>query len=251
MAEIYKAFKEIYVYYIQRNFRITVLHVDGEFAPLQPLIKSIPGGPQVNITSADEHVPDIERRIRVVKERTRAVRHSLPYQRIPVLLMIHMVLNCVKLLNYFPPKGGVSAIIRPKTIMYGEQLDYRKHLTLQIGQYCKVHEEENLRNSQVSRTKGAIALGPSGNLQGSYKFMTLETGRKITRRSWDVIPTPDNVIARVNTLGGDQPDLPIFTDRHGRPIGDVEIPGVDFQPEPADDTVNIPDPALFPDADNA
>ena len=93
-----------------------------------------------------------------------------------MLLMIHMVLNCVKLLNYFPPKGGLSAVISPKTIMSGEQLDYRKHLTLQIGQYCQVHEEENPRNSQLSRTKGAIALGPSGNLQGGYKFMALDTG---------------------------------------------------------------------------
>ena len=32
---------------------------------------------------------------------------------------------------------------------------------------------------------------------------------------------------------------------------DVEIPGVDFQPEPADDTADIPDPALFPDAENS
>ena len=81
--------------------------------------------------------------------------------------------------------------------------------------------------------------------------MTLDTGRQISRRCWDVIHTPDNVIARVNTLGRDQPELTIFTDRHGRPIGDVEIPGVNFQPEPADDNVDIPDPALFPDADNA
>ena len=135
MAEIYKAFKEIYVCYLQRNFRITVLHVDGEFAPLQPLIESIPGGPQVNLTSADEHVPDIEQRIRVVKERTRAVRHSLPYRRIPVLLMIHMVLNCVKLLNYSPPKGGVSAVINPKTIMSEEKLG--RPLISRAGKWLK------------------------------------------------------------------------------------------------------------------
>ena len=60
-----------------------------------------------------------------------------------------MVLNCVKMLNYFPPKGGVSDAISPKTIMSGKQLDYKKHLTLKIGQYCQVHEEENPRNSQV------------------------------------------------------------------------------------------------------
>jgi hypothetical protein len=50
--------------------------------------------------------------------------------------------------------------------MSGETLNYKKHLSLQVGQYCQVHEEDTLRNSQSPRTKGAISLGPSGNLQG-------------------------------------------------------------------------------------
>ena len=37
---------------------------------------------------------------------------------------------------------------------------------------------------------------------------------------------PDTVITRVNALGSDQAEQLIFTDRRGRPIGDVEIPGV-------------------------
>ena len=57
--------------------------------------------------------------------------------------------------------------------------------------------------------------------------MALYTGKKIVRRSWDVIPIPDTVITRVNALGSDQHEKLIFTDRRGRPIGDVEIPGVD------------------------
>jgi hypothetical protein len=68
--------------------------------------------------------------------------------------------------------------------------------------------------------------------------MALNTGKKITRRSWDVIPMPDTVIARVNALGTDQPEQLIFTNRRGRPIGDVEIPGVmDFEEEDDDDAV--------------
>ena len=47
------------------------------------------------------------------------------------------------------------------------------------------------------------------------------------RRSWDVIPMPDTVITRVNTLGSNQPEQLIFTNRRGRPIVNVEIPGVD------------------------
>jgi hypothetical protein len=37
----------------------------------------------------------------------------------------------------------------------------------------------------------------------------------------------DVVVNRVNELGKDQPHLMTFTDRHGRLIGDMEIPGVD------------------------
>jgi hypothetical protein len=42
---------------------------------------------------------------------------------------------------------------------------------------------------------------------------------------------PDLVIDRVNTLGRDQPQHMTFTDRLGRLIGDVEIPGGEDQEE--------------------
>jgi hypothetical protein len=208
------------------------------------------GGHMVNLASANEHVPEIERRIRVVKERCLATRHSLPFERIPKLMMIHILLNVVKLLNFFPTKGGVSDTLSPKTIMSGETLYFKKHLSLQIGQYCQVHEEYTPRNSQVARTKGAISLGPSVNLQGGFKFIALNSGKKIVRRSWDVIPMPDVIINRVNELVGDQPSLMTFTDRHGRLIGDTEIAGVDSTKDEDDyfpgvapviaDTIEIP-----------
>jgi hypothetical protein len=245
VPHIFKAFKEIYQYYLHRGFRITVVHADGEFAPLKILIELMPGGPAVNLASANEHVPEIERRIRVVKERCRSCRHDLPFNRVPKLLTIHIVMNSVRMLNFFPTRGGISDNLSPKTIMSGEVLDYKKHLCLQIGQYCQVHEEEAPRNSQIARTKGAISLGPSGNLQGGYKFMALNTGKKIVRRNWDVIPIPELVIARVNTLGRDQPELFTFTDRHGRLIGDAEAPETPDALEDADD-VEFPgvDPAI-------
>jgi hypothetical protein len=107
-------------------------------------------------------------------------------------------------------------------------------LSLQIGQYCQVHEEDNPRNSQLAHTKGAIYLGSSGNLKGIFKFMALNTGKKIVHRSWDVIPMPDVVIAPVNALDSDQPRQMTFTDRHGRIIGYIEIPAVDSDEEQED-----------------
>ena len=57
--------------------------------------------------------------------------------------------------------------------------------------------------------------------------MAPNTGKKIVRRSWDVILMPYTVITRVNALGSDQPEQLFFFYRRGHPIGDDEIPGVD------------------------
>ena len=81
---------------------------DGEFKPLQDLIRSeLYGGPTLNLVSANEHVPKIKRKIRVIKERVFAVQYSLPCNAIPELVTIHAVLFVTKQLNLFPVKGGI------------------------------------------------------------------------------------------------------------------------------------------------
>jgi hypothetical protein len=65
LKTIFKANHEIHFFYLKRGFHITTLNVDGEFAPLKVPIQSMPGGPRVNLTSGSEHIPEIERRIRV------------------------------------------------------------------------------------------------------------------------------------------------------------------------------------------
>ena len=69
--------------------------------------------------------------------------------------------------------------------------------------------------------------------------MDLNTGRKITRRSWYVIPIPDIVIDHVNTLRTGQSEMMTYTDRHGRLIGDIEIPGVDADDDNDTDTASM------------
>jgi hypothetical protein len=116
----------------------------------------------------------------------------------------HMVFFVVKLLNYFPAKGGVSTQFSPKTIMSGQTLNY-KQCSLPFGTYCQVHEEDGPCNSLIARTTGAISVGPASNRQGGHLFMSLNTGRVISRRSWTVIPMTKAVIDKVNSMAGDQP----------------------------------------------
>ena len=48
------------MYYLKIGFRITTLHVDGEFAPIQVLIQQMPGETRVNLASSSGHVTSIE-----------------------------------------------------------------------------------------------------------------------------------------------------------------------------------------------
>ena len=54
-----------------------------------------------------------------------------------------------------------------------------------------------------------------------------------------VIPNPDILIDCVNTLGTGQLEMMTYTDRHGRFIGDIEIPGVDADDDNDTDTASV------------
>ncbi len=141
LDQIFKALKGIFYYYLQQGFHLIFIMGDGEFASLEQFTNLLMGAPRLNLTSANEHEPFVERQIHVVKERVWSIRHSIPFQTIPKIIMTHMVFYAVKLLNYFLAKGGVSEIYSPKTIMSGEIINFKK-FSLPFGTYCQVHEEK-------------------------------------------------------------------------------------------------------------
>jgi hypothetical protein len=157
----------------------------------------------------------------------RATRHTLPFKMIPLIMLINLIYSSILWINAFPPKGGVSTTLSPRNIMTGIQFDYNKHCQLPFGSYVQAHEEPRPTNTQAARTVGAICLGPTGNIQRSYKFLNLRTGKCITRRRWTPLPMPQEVIDRVNQLGkaDSQPVLLTFYDRKGRLIGESNTTG--------------------------
>ena len=77
---------------------------DGKFAPLQAWMGTVYGAPQLNLASADEHVPEIECKIWVIKERVRAVIYSILFHALLARMLIHVVLFVVKQPIYSPWK---------------------------------------------------------------------------------------------------------------------------------------------------
>jgi len=55
--------------------------VDGQFKQIQQLIEQ--KGIALNICTPNEHVPEIERYIRTVKERVRSIAMTLIFERYP------------------------------------------------------------------------------------------------------------------------------------------------------------------------
>eukprot|EP00957_Ditylum_brightwellii_P011842 892593-Ditylum_brightwellii.AAC.1 len=73
-----------------------------------------------------------------------------------------------------------------------------KHCRIPFGAYAQTHEEGS--NDMSERTLGAISLGPVGNVQGSYKFMNLRTGKLIHRNHFDELPVTEDIQKRVAQL---------------------------------------------------
>ena len=65
----------------------------------------------------------------------------------------------------------------------------------------------------IPRTIGTIALRPTGNAQGGHFFMSLSTGRVISRYRWTELPMPQDVIDRVHHIASLQRRNPGFHDR--------------------------------------
>ena len=78
--------KPVAAIYATRGFKIDTAFMDGEFLPLCGDLASM--DINLNCTFADEHVPEIERQIRVIKEKTRAGHHTLPFDCIPKLMVM-------------------------------------------------------------------------------------------------------------------------------------------------------------------
>jgi hypothetical protein len=102
--------------------------------------------------------------------------------------------------------------------MTGAQL-HMSQLRLKFESYCQVAEDVTPRKSLAARTCGAISMGPSGNLSGGQRFLSLDTGKLIIRNFWKKLPTPLAVINQVNMLGRAKRSLLVFTDYLGREIG--------------------------------
>ncbi len=142
------------------------------------LVVQLPTAPKLDWATAAQHCGLIERNIRFLKEKIRSLRHSPPFEQVPGIMVVRMVLHIVKFVNGFPRRGDVKHY-SPGEFMTDRRLNVND-LQLRFGVCCQVAENVEPRNSLAPRTRAAISLGNSGNLLGGQMFFALDTGHSIT-----------------------------------------------------------------------
>jgi len=88
---------------------VSTVYADPEFRPLQDEMTGVP----FDFSAQGQHVPDIERYIRTVKDRARSCYVLLPFRCMPRAAVIRLLGNTVFWLNAFPHPDGVSATLSP------------------------------------------------------------------------------------------------------------------------------------------
>ena len=84
----------------------------------------------MNIDTTNEHVPEIERMIHVVKERIRSTVHGVPFKKFPIMMKIDIVKKETARINMFPHRDGVSHRLSPRTIVTELEVDFKTYCSL-------------------------------------------------------------------------------------------------------------------------
>jgi hypothetical protein len=111
-----------------------------------------------------------------------------------------LVYHAARGLNQFLAKNGISDTLSPLTIMTGRANPNYNELKLEFGSYVQVFEDNTPSNTTTSRNTGAIVLNPTGNAQGDCFFMSLVTGKRLSRHQWTEIPMTNAVISAVEAM---------------------------------------------------
>ena len=167
MKTILKCIDEIIKMYRSNGFKIQFVITDHEFESIRDTLNDT-YNIILNTSSANEHIPEMERDIRTIKDKMRGSRASLPYTIMPRIMTLACCKYHVYWLNIFPRTNSLSSFYGPRVFMQQHFPNYKTMCRLEFGSYCEVHDDPKPSNTMTSRTTSAIALYSANNQQGGY-----------------------------------------------------------------------------------
>ena len=171
---ILKYINDIIQIYKKQGLNITNIHGDGEFnmEELRSSIRPI----RLHISAPQEHVPEVEKSIKTIKERCRCATHAVPYKQYMKLMTISLIESMNDWLNLFPSKNGISKTMSISTIVKGRRKPVFNKKTVPFGAYFTIYT--STMNNMKSRGLPGIYLKDS-NDKGEQYVMNILTEMKI------------------------------------------------------------------------
>ena len=163
-------------------------------------------GVKLTYVPPGQHVSVIERKIRLVRERCRALFSkftSLLYKQLLVAL-VKFVISRINMLPVLGSRATAHAWHRfsPRELLTGIKTNFTRDLGIGYLDYAQLTEPVNTTtyNSLKPRKRGGVALYSLGNSKGSVNFITLDTEIEVAREKFHLLPMPDVVILHLNAL---------------------------------------------------
>jgi hypothetical protein len=224
--------KMIQTYKCRSVFNVASIEADGAFESIKHELQAKPYNITLTTCDADRHVETIERQIRFLKERIRAVRVMMPYKKLPKRFTIEMVNRITILINSLPKQNGIHSVLSPREIVTGKKF---RCPSIRIGQYVQGHTG-GTNSTEEERSIDGLYIGRADNGSGHIVFK-LNTKQPVSVNRVTPIPTTEAIITTVNDIGeGErQPEGIEFSDMHGR------ITLADFAANDNDDDSNASD----------
>lgn len=117
--------------YDARGFWVTHMLMDGEFKSNQSNLLKL--NIFLNVCSKSKYITEMERMIRTIKERTRGIYNTLPFEKMPGWMIVEMVYAAVFWLNTFHLAQDLLLHLNPRTIITGLALDFSRHCKHEFG----------------------------------------------------------------------------------------------------------------------
>ena len=157
-------------------------------------------GITINCVAAEEHVPEIERHIRTIKERSRSVVGMLPFKQLPARIIIELIHYVVFWLNSFPVQRGISDVLSPRALVVGSTIDYATHCKIEFGAYVQTHEPHN--NSMLRARRVPLRSAQRVTHKGDTISTALQRVSAYTAHNGQSSQSPQTLLIEcTNSLG--------------------------------------------------
>ena len=171
--------EKIFKFYKNKGYTIKTFLTDREFECIRD---SLPGESNINTTTKNDHVSEIEHRNCVIKERAISLISTLMFKNTPGRIIIELIWFVGIWINQEPSENGVLDVYYPRNKIMVQDLAYGNECKFRFWYYVEASENHKITNDMEEQTVSGIRLGTNENFQGSYKIPPLKTSHVVPRK---------------------------------------------------------------------